>query len=118
MLIQFPTRITAMFDGLAKIVDKFDIELIISYGSTITGLKKGVSNKTDTDLIIVSDFFMSMSRAKRVDLVLKEISGNFDPIIITKKEYLGLKGREESIVNVALSEGLILYAKRRNGSGA
>lgn len=103
-----------MFDDLFDLIDELEISLIIGFGSEITGKKRGISKLHDMDLILVSNYFKGISTAKRSQLTKKRLMHNYDLIILTIDEYELFKKEKNSIVNVALGEGEILYD--RHGS--
>jgi len=92
---------------------QLEVRLVIGYGSSFTGRKRGISTSGDIDLVIVSDLFESMSISKRKEIVTRELGTKIDAIPITTLEYRNLKENEDSIVNIALKEGTILYDVKR-----
>lgn len=98
---------------LQDVIDEVKAKIVVCYGSSITGKKRGILKKHDIDLIIVSDFFRSMSKAKREEVVRRRLSNRYDLILLTCEEYTTLEKEKESIVNVALSEGKVLFDDRK-----
>jgi len=98
-----------MLHDLRNLIDEMNIKLIIGYGSKITGEKRGLSKTHDIDLIIVSDNFKSMSRSTRKRLIEKKLEKNYDLILLTVGEFASLRKEKESVVNIALKEGKMLY---------
>jgi hypothetical protein len=102
-----------MLDELPSLVDELDIEIVIGYGSTFTGIKRGLIGRRDIDLIIVTDFFGLMSMYKRKQLVGERLGKRVDLILLTTQEYKNLRKRRQSVVNIARKEGRILYAAKK-----
>lgn len=98
-----------MFNDLFNLIDELNISLIIGFGSKITGKKKGISKSHDIDLILVSDYFENKSDIKRKKSVEWKLKKKYDIIFLTNKEYISLKENKNSIVNIAIEEGEILY---------
>ena len=98
---------------LLSFVDQFKINLVIGFGSSFTGKKKGLTKAKDIDLIIVSDNFRSMSLQKRKELIVENLGKKTDLILLTTQEYTHLLEHPYSIVNVALKEGRILFDSKR-----
>jgi len=94
-------------------LDQFKINLVIGFGSSFTGQKKGLTAAKDIDLIIVSNFFQSMSLQKRKEMIVEDLGKKIDPILLTTQEYTQLLEHPQSIVNVALKEGRILFDSKR-----
>jgi hypothetical protein len=97
----------------ANLIDIFRIKVVIGFGSSFTGTKRGLNPRKDIDLIIVSDFFNTMSLEKRKKIIQWHLGKRTDPIILTTDEYNRLLKRKSSIVNVALKEGLVLFDSKR-----
>jgi predicted nucleotidyltransferase len=95
------------------VATELEIALVVGFGSSFTGRKRGISTRRDIDLVIVSDFFESMSISKRKEIVIGRLGNRIDPILLTTLEYRNLKRNRDSIVNVALKEGTILYDAKR-----
>lgn len=89
------------------------IRLVIGYGSSFTGKKRGMSKGRDIDLVIVSDFFKSLSISKRKEIVIEKLGKRIDPVPLTTQEYRNLRRNRDSVVNIALKEGRILYDAER-----
>jgi hypothetical protein len=103
-----------MPDSLVSIIDELKIELVIGYGSAFTGEKRGLFGKNDLDLIIVTNFFNFMSGFKRRQIIRKRLGRRIDSIPLTIQEYKNLIGKKQSIVNIALKEGKILYDRTQH----
>jgi len=93
---------------LSNLIGEFDIKIIIGYGSAITGIKKGIFQKHDIDIILVSDVFCSMSNSRRREIIREKLGEEFDVIPLTNKEYENLRKKKESVVNIALNKGRVL----------
>lgn len=93
------------------------IELVIGYGSSFTGKKRGMSERRDIDLVIVSDFFKSMSMSKRKEIVVEKFGKKTDSVPLTTQEYKKLRKNKDSLVNRALKEGRILYDAEKQSLG-
>jgi len=102
-----------MLVDLPSVVDELNIELVIAYGSTFTGKKRGLFGRKDLDLIIVTDFFRSMSIYKRQQIVNERLGKRIDLVPLTTQEYKNLRKKKQSIVNIALKEGKILYVAKQ-----
>ena len=100
---------TDMLHDLSSLISEFDIRIIIGYGSAITGIKKGIFQKHDIDIILVSDVFCSMSNYRRLEMIQEKLGEEFDVIPLTNKEHENLRKKRESVVNIALNEGKVLY---------
>lgn len=98
-----------MLGSLVSMIDELRIELVIGYGSAFTGEKRDLFGKKDLDLIIVTDFFNFMSGFKRRQIIRKRLGRRIDLIPLTIQEYKNLIRKKQSIVNVALREGKVLY---------
>ncbi len=97
----------------ANLVDALKIKLVIGFGSSFTGVRRGLTTRKDIDLIFVSDFFKSMSFDKRKKLITKYLGNRIDPIVLTIDEYNRLLKNENSIVNMALKEGRLIFDSKR-----
>jgi stress-induced morphogen len=106
-----------MVNSLHKVTAELRIELVIGYGSSFTGKKRGMSERRDTDLVIVSDFFRSMSMSKRKEIVIEKLGKKIDPVPLTTQEYKKLRKNKDSLVNTALKEGRILYDAEKQSLG-
>jgi predicted nucleotidyltransferase len=98
-----------MLNNSLLFVNELGVRLAIGYGSSFTGKKRGLSREKDFDIVIVSDFFVSMSISKRQEIVIEKLGKKTDPVPLTTQEYIRLKKKKGSIVNIALMEGRILY---------
>lgn len=94
----------SLLDNLRGIIEELEIKIIIFFGSATTGKKRGISTTKDIDLIIVSDFFRSMSKSKRQRIIKERLGKSLDPIPLTTQEYGSLRRRKKSVVNIALEE--------------
>lgn len=106
-----------MLNSLSSVTAELRIELVIGYGSSFTGKKRGMSERKDIDLVIVSDFFKSVSMSKRKEIVIEKLGKKIDLIPLTTQEYKKLRKNKDSLVNMALKEGRILYDAEKQSLG-
>jgi len=88
-------------------------KLIMGFGSTFTGKKKGINKLSDVDILIVSDLFKNISQFHRKTMINNILGTLYDTVNLTVEEYrYMLKNRNERFC--PLSKGAILYQNGKN----
>ena len=83
-----------------------DVIKIYLFGSCVTG----VGN--DIDLLVISNDFEGISRAKRLEKVMLNFSGlNIDPVCITSIEFERLLKQKSFFLSEILKTALLIYER-------
>ena len=91
-------------EALLKLIEEFQPEKIIFFGSRV----KGTANKnSDIDIIVISPYFKNIPFLKRMPLILRKVpfSKHVDYICYTKDEYDRIK-TESSVIMDALENSM------------
>lgn len=92
-----------------KIIEEFDPEKIILFGSRATGQE---TTESDVDLLIVKDTNQSTRNvARKIDRVLFPRLFPLDLIIYTPKQFEFAKESGDFFIQEVLKNGKVLYAK-------
>jgi len=90
---------------LHEIIDRFDIDQIILFGSFARG---DFHENSDVDLIIVGDFEEDFfSRIGKI-LEIAPLDLDIEPFVYTRKEFDKMKQNESPFILKALSEGIMV----------
>ncbi len=93
---------------VSRIIEAADPSRIILFGS---GARGSMTEDSDFDILVVVN--REIHRRKTAQLIYKNISDigfASDIIVITEKDVELYKDAEDSIINPALKEGIILFA--------
>ena len=92
-----------------RIVEKFDPDKIILFGSFASGTADGDS---DVDLLVIMPVTMSKRKqAAQIDLALADVGLPKDVIMVTPEEVEKYHDVVGSIIYPALREGKVLYER-------
>jgi predicted nucleotidyltransferase len=95
----------SLVDFLHKIIDRFEVDQIILFGSFARG---DFHENSDVDLIIVGDFKEDFfSRIGKI-LEIAPLDLDIEPFIYTRDEFNKMKKDENPFILKALSEGIMV----------
>ena len=106
-----PSVEQAIEEMVRRIVERFDPEKIVLFGSHARGI---AGSDSDVDLLVV----MTVSGSKReqaveLEIALADVGVAKDVIVVTPEEVAKYQDVVGSVVQPALSEGKVLYRTRR-----
>ncbi len=107
--METPPATYAIGEMVARIVKKFDPDQIILFGSHARGTAE---RDSDVDLLIVMPVEgSSREQATEIDLALGDRELPLDLIVVTPEQFQRDRHRIGTIVEPAIREGRVLYAR-------